>query len=115
MVGQTCRFAAAPSRAPPTISEMTFGNHSMRSELSTVGGLKIRDTAECNSALRENSDHSGREVARDEPTQHRPQPEFRQVRPPFRHECPDAADLDGNAGKVREAAQRVSRQLDTPG
>gem|GEM_PF-2179483 len=28
MVGQTCRFAAAPSRAPPTISEMTFGNHS---------------------------------------------------------------------------------------
>src|SRR6185503_13252267 len=30
MVGQTCRFAAAPSRAPPTISEMTFGNHSNR-------------------------------------------------------------------------------------
>ena len=30
MVGQTCRFAAAPSRAPPTISEMTFGNHSRR-------------------------------------------------------------------------------------
>jgi hypothetical protein len=26
MVGQTCRFAAAPGRAPPTISEMTFGN-----------------------------------------------------------------------------------------
>ena len=30
MVGQTCRFAAAPGRTPPTISEMTFGNHSKR-------------------------------------------------------------------------------------
>src|SRR6185436_7812529 len=38
MVGQTCRFAAAPSRAPPTISEMTFGNHS--NHLRT--GLKPR-------------------------------------------------------------------------
>jgi len=28
LVGQTCWFAAAPGRAPPTISEMTFGNRS---------------------------------------------------------------------------------------
>gem|GEM_PF-6647532 len=37
MVGQTCRFAAAPSRAPPTISEMTFGNHSSRMYICAFG------------------------------------------------------------------------------
>jgi len=28
MVGQTCRFAATTRRSSPTISEISFGNHS---------------------------------------------------------------------------------------
>src|SRR5436853_4940162 len=29
MVGQTCRFAATTRRSSPTISEISFGNHSI--------------------------------------------------------------------------------------
>ena len=43
MVGQTCRFAAAPGRAPPTISEMTFGNHSnLGAERSNLPKKRLR-------------------------------------------------------------------------
>src|SRR6185503_1045104 len=43
MAGETCRFAAAPSRAPPTISEMTFGNHSNPS--SVLLGARVMPDA----------------------------------------------------------------------
>src|SRR6185503_1344235 len=39
MVGQTCRFAAAPGRAPLTISEMTFGSHSNSLQLCSLAPL----------------------------------------------------------------------------
>src|SRR6185436_20891142 len=42
MVGPTCRFAAAPSRAPPTISEMTFGNLS-RSRNASISSCRVGD------------------------------------------------------------------------
>jgi len=44
MVGQTCRFAAAPSRAPPTISEMTFGNHSKGNATTDAHGWTRMET-----------------------------------------------------------------------
>src|SRR2546422_4474857 len=39
MVGQTCRFAATTRRSSPTISEISFGNHSICGHPSVVSPL----------------------------------------------------------------------------
>jgi len=44
MVGQTCRFAATTSRSSPTISEISFGNHS-NSDMSHPAGNSESGTA----------------------------------------------------------------------
>src|SRR5438552_4221036 len=43
MVGQTCRFAATTRRSSPTISEISFGNHSNSSTIQRAGSGRAKN------------------------------------------------------------------------